>query len=314
MTGLTIAFAVTHDMTGLLRSGLLVRLRPCYRRANPAPRRNSMIPSTGRPLIRFSVKWDMVEEPLSILEKFRLLKDLGFDGVELDAPNELPLAELLNARDRTGLAIPGVVNSRHWTLPLTDPDPAIRAAGIEAAITALDDARRYGADTLLLVPGRVNAQTSYAQAYERAVTEIRKLIPHMEQTGIRIAFENVWNDFLLSPLEAARFVDEFAHSMFGWYFDTGNVLRYGRPIHWIEALGHRIFRIDAKEYSLERMNAEGLWKGFEVELGEGDCDWPALNKALAAVGYSGWASGEVKGGDRHRLATIRSQLERIASA
>ena len=269
----------------------------------------------ARPFARLSLKWGMVEAgPLSILDTFRLLKDLGFDGVELDSPNDLPLAEILDARDRTGLAIPGVVNSRHWKVPLTDPDPAVRGACVDSMVTALHDAKRYGADTVLLVPGVVNATTSYAQAYDRAVEEIRKLIPHAEETGVRIALENVWNDFLLSPLEAARFVDEFDHPLIGWYFDVGNVLRYGRPAHWIEALGHRIFKVDVKEFSLEKMNAEGLWKGFDFEIGEGDCDWPAVNKALVAAGYSGWASAEVPGGDRERLATIRQRLEKIASA
>lgn len=271
--------------------------------------------ASARPMTRVSLKWGMVEAgPLSILEKFQLLKDLGFDGVELDSPNDLPLDEVLEARDRTGLAIPGVVNSRHWKVPLTDPDPAVRAACVESMVTALHDAKRYGASTVLLVPGVVNATTSYAQAYDRAIEEIGKLVPHAEETGVAIALENVWNDFLLSPLEAARFVDAFDHPLIGWYFDVGNVLRYGRPAHWIEALGHRILKVDVKEFSLARMNAEGPWKVFEVELGDGDGDWPAVNRALAGIGYSGWVSAEVPGGDRDRLAAIRERMAKIAAA
>jgi len=270
---------------------------------------------SARPLAKISLKWSMVEAgPLSILDTFRLLKELGFDGVELDSPNDLPAAEVLDARDKTGLAVPGVVNSRHWKVPLTDPDPAVRAACVQSMIIALHDAKRYGADTVLLVPGVVNATTSYAEAYERSIEGVRELLPHAEETGVRIALENVWNDFLLSPLEAARFVDEFDHPLVGWYFDVGNVLRYGRPTHWIEALGQRIFKVDAKEFSLEKMNTEGPWKGFDVELGEGDCDWPAVNTALAAIGYSGWVSAEVPGGGRGRLAEIRQRMEKIASA
>ncbi|WP_240231645.1 sugar phosphate isomerase/epimerase family protein [Devosia lacusdianchii] len=270
--------------------------------------------SPGRPMARLSLKWSMIEEPLGILEKFQLVKDLGFDGVELDAPNDLPVAEIIAARDKTGLAIPGVVNSLHWKYPLTHPDPAIRQACIDATITALEDARRYGADSVLLVPGVVNADTSYKAAYERAVEGIGKLLPHVDATGVSLALENVWNDFLLSPLEAARLVDEFDHPLVGWYFDVGNVLRYGRPAHWIEALGSRIRKVDIKEFSLTKMNVEGPWKGFEVELGEGDCDWPAVNRALSAAGYSGWASAEVPGGDRQRLADIKARLDRVAAA
>lgn len=274
-------------------------------------------PSTSvsvRPLAKISLKWSMVEEPsLSILEKFQLLRDLGYEGVELDAPNDLPLDEVLNARDKTGLKIPGLVNAVHWKHPLTDPDPAARQACVDSMVKALHDAVLYGATTLLLVPGVVNAGTSYKTAYARAAEEIAKILPTAEETGVSIALENVWNDFLLSPLEAADFVDRFNHPNLGWYFDVGNVLRYGRPTHWIEALGPRILKIDIKEYSLEKMNSEGPWKGFDVELGEGDCDWAAVNKALSDVGYSGWASIEVPGGDRNRLADLKKRVDRIAA-
>lgn len=276
---------------------------------------NPQSSASARPMARLSLKWGMIEEDsLSILEKFQLVQDLGFDGVELDSPNDLPLAEIVAARDKTGLAIPGVVNSLHWKFPLTNADPAIRQACVDATIAALDDARRYGADSVLLVPGVVNAETSYKDAYERAGDGIARLLDHAEAVGVSLALENVWNDFLLSPLEAASFVDSFDHPRVGWYFDIGNVLRYGRPAHWIEALGPRILKVDVKEFSLARMNAEGPWKGFDVELGDGDCDWPAVNRALAAAGYSGWASVEVPGGNRQRLAEIKARFDRIAAA
>jgi L-ribulose-5-phosphate 3-epimerase len=269
----------------------------------------------SRPLTKISLKWNMIEEPsLSILEKFQLIKGLGFDGVELDSPDDLPRAEVLAARDKTGLAIPGLVNSMHWKTLLTDADPAVRQACVDSMVAALDDAKAYGATTVLLVPGKVDDTTSYKIAYERATAEIPKILAHAEKTGVSVAIENVWNDFMLSPLEAARFVDEFNHPLIGWYFDVGNVLRYGRPAHWIEALGKRILKVDIKEYSLAKMNAEGPWKGFEVELGEGDCDWPTVNRALSEVGYSGWCSVEVPGGDRARLADIKARVDKIVAA
>jgi len=271
--------------------------------------------ASSRPLAKVSLKWNMIEEPtLTILEKFQLISDLGFDGIELDAPNDLPVAEVLAARDKTGLAIPGVVNSMHWKFPLTDPDPAIRQSCVASMITALDDAKSYGASTVLLVPGVVNATTSYKTAYERATSEIPKILTHAEAIGVSVAIENVWNDFLLSPLEAAAFVDSFNSKAIGWYFDVGNVVRYARPAHWIEALGPRILKVDIKEYSLAKMNAEGPWKGFDVELGDGDCDWPSVNRALAEVGYSGWCSVEVPGGDRKRLAAIKQRVDKLVAA
>lgn len=278
------------------------------------PANPSVLPVSARPLAKISLKWGMVEEPsLSILEKFQLLCDLGYDGVELDSPNDLPLDEVLNARDKTGLDIPGLVNAVHWKRPLTDPDPSARQACVDSMVKALHDAKLYGATTVLLVPGVVNAGTSYKTAYARAGEEIAKILPAAEESGVSIALENVWNDFLLSPLEAADFIDRFNHPKLGWYFDVGNILRYGRPTHWIEALGKRILKIDIKEYSLEKMNSAGPWKGFDVELGEGDCDWAAVNKALSDIGYFGWASIEVPGGDRHRLADLKKRVDRIAA-
>jgi hexulose-6-phosphate isomerase len=268
-------------------------------------------PAVAPPLIKKSLKFGMIKEELSVLDKFKLLKDLGFDGVELDSPNELTEKEILKARDKTGLEIPGTVNSLHWKKPLSHPDPAVRAECLESMKEALRATKRYGGSTVLLVAGAVNKEVSYADAYRRSQEEIRKLLPVAEETGVKIALENVWNNFLISPVEAARYVDEFDHPMIGWYFDVGNIVRYGWPEHWIEALGTRIMKVDIKEYSRQKQRDEGIWKGFDVELTEGDCDWKTVNQALAKVGYSGWGSAEVGGGDRKRLAQISELMDKI---
>ena len=271
-------------------------------------------PAAARPMIKKSLKWGMVKEDLSILDKFKLLKDIGFDGVELDSPNELNMKEILEARDKTGLELPGVVNSVHWKSPLTDPDPKVREICSQSMVQALKDCKQYGGTTVLLVPGVVNQKVSYKDAYERAQKEIKKLIPAAEKTGVKIALENVWNSFLISPVEAARFVDEINHPLVGWYFDVGNILRYGWPTHWIEALGKRIMKLDIKEFSLKKQQDEGLWKGFDVEIMDGDCNWPEVNKALSKIGYSGWASAEVRGGDRTRLLTVSQKMDEVFKA
>lgn len=266
------------------------------------------------PLTKKSLKIGMVTDKVSILEKFKMLKEVGFDGVELDSPHDLNLREILEARDKTGLELPGVVNSAHWKYPLSDPDPKVREVCIKAMETALNDCKTYGGTTVLLVPGVVNDKVSYQDAYARSQAEIRKLIPTAEKTGIKIALENVWNNFLISPMEAARFVDEINHPLVGWYFDVGNVLRYGWPEHWIETLGKRIMKVDIKEYSRKKQQDEGLWKGFNVELMEGDCNWPVVNKAFAKIGYSGWASAEVPGGDRKRLEFLSQRMDALFKA
>lgn len=268
----------------------------------------------AQPMVKKSLKWGMVKEDLSIMDKFKLLKDLGYDGVELDSPDNLDMKEVLAARDKTGLLLPGTVNSLHWKFPLSDPDPAKRTQCTKSIEKALWDTKAYGGTTVLVVPGVVNAEVTYAEAYERSQAEIRKLLPVAEKTGVKIAFENVWNQFLLSPLEAARYVDDFDSEMVGWYFDIGNVLRYSWPASWIEALDKRILKLDLKEFSFKKQNDEGLWKGFQVEFFDGDVNWPVVNQALRKIGYSGWASAEVSGGDRKRLLTIREKMDEIFKA
>lgn len=266
---------------------------------------------SDRPLIKKSLKFGMIKEDLSVLDKFKLVKDLGFHGVEMDSPNELEDKEILKARDKTGLEIPGVVNSVHWKAPLSDPDPTVRAKCVESMKVALHACKAYGGTTVLLVPAVVKQEIAYEDAYRRSQEEIRKLLPLAEETGIKIAIENVWNNFLLSPMEAARYIDEFESEMIGWYFDVGNIVRYGWPEHWIRTLGKRIIKIDIKEYSRKKQSEEGIWEGFKVKLTEGDCNWPEVNKALAEVGYSGWGSAEVSGGDRERLKDISERMDKI---
>jgi hexulose-6-phosphate isomerase len=259
--------------------------------------------------VRKAVKYEMIAGEMSVLEKFQLLKSLGFDGVEMMSPANYDRDEVLAARDRSGIVIHGVVNSEHWRSPLSDPDPAVRARGREALERALRDAGAYGSTTALLVPAVVNKQVSYADAWKRSRAEIRRVLPLAEEVRVRIAIENVWNNFLLSPLEAARYIDEFESPWIGWYFDVGNVVRYGWPDQWIRILDRRVFKLDIKEYSRVKRDNEGLWKGFNVEIGDGDCDWPAVRAALRDIGYEGWATAEVRGGDAARLKEIAERMD-----
>ena len=261
--------------------------------------------------IKKAVKLGMVDEPISLAEKFKLLKDLGFDGVELNSPNDFDRDEVLRARDAAELPIHGVVDSVHWDKTLGDPDEAVRAEGLDGLKAAFADAEAYGATTVLLVPAVVNEKISYAEAYDRSQAEIRKALPLAEEHGVKIALENVWNQFLLSPLEFARYIDEFESEWIGAYFDVGNIVNYGWPEQWVRTLGPRILKLDIKEFSREKRNEEGLWEGFKVEIGEGSVDWEAVVAALADVGYSGWATAEVPGGDRERLENIAERMDRV---
>mgnify|MGYP002382139817 CR=1 FL=1 len=264
-------------------------------------------------LTKKSLKYGMIQEGNTVLEKFNLIKELGFDGVELDSPNQLDNREILIARDKTGILIDGVVNSVHWSSPLSDADPMVRAKCVESMKISLNDCKLYGGSSVLLVPAVVNEKVSYQEAYTRSQAEIKKILPVAEKTGIKIAIENVWNNFLLSPIEAARYIDEFKNPMIGWHFDIGNIIRYGYPEQWIKVLGKRIIKTDIKDYSRKKANDEGVWKGFNAELGEGDVDWNAVNNALRFIGYEGWGAAEVPGGDRKRLEEISKRMDNCYS-
>jgi L-ribulose-5-phosphate 3-epimerase len=221
----------------------------------------------------------------SVMQQFRMLRDAGFEGVEPDSG--LDRTEVLRAAEETGLEIPSIVVSTHWSQPLSSPDPAVRQAGLDGLEVALEDAHEYGAKRILLVPGRVTEETTYDVVYQRSQSEISKMVPLAEELGVTIAIENVWNRFLLSPLEAAKYVDEFNSDAVGWYFDIGNLMNYGWPQHWIRILGKRISMIHIKEYSMEKRNSEGPGAGFRVNYLEGDNNWPEIMEALRDVGYSG---------------------------
>ncbi|MGX1639939.1 sugar phosphate isomerase/epimerase family protein [Sphingobacterium sp. NPDC055431] len=254
----------------------------------------------------------MIKEDLSLLDKFKLVKDLGFDGIEFNSPLDIPLKDLLEAHDKTGIEVPSTVNKDHWGKPISDPDPAVRQFTIDSMAKSLEQTKELGGDTVLLVPGVVSDTVSYKTAYGNAMDSIRKMIPHAEKTGVKIALENVWNNFILSPIEAKDFLDKIDHPLVGWYFDLGNILRYGWPDHWLEVLGDKVFKLHVKEYSKKIMNEEGLGKGFNVELTQGDVNWSQVMKTIKDINYKGqYMTLEVNGGDRTVLKKLSEQLDTI---
>jgi len=238
-----------------------------------------------------------------ILPEFELLKAAGFQGVELLSPNKLDRDEVLRARDKTGLIIHGVSGSRHWQDTLSDPDPAVVERGLAAIRKELEDCKAYGGTTVLVVPAVVNKQVSYREAYKRSQENIRKLLPDAERHGIKLAIEEVWNKFLLSPVEFARYIDEFESPWVGAYFDVGNVVEYGYPQEWIRELGKRILKIHIKEYKKE--------KRFSYHLGEGEIDWAEVRQALLDVGYQGWITAEVPKGDLEALKDVTRRMDHL---
>ncbi|WP_435006281.1 sugar phosphate isomerase/epimerase family protein [Tundrisphaera lichenicola] len=238
-----------------------------------------------------------------VLDQFKLLRDAGFEGVELLSPNGFDLDEVLKARDETGLVIHGISGSVHWNSPLSSPDPSVVEKGLAAIRKSISDCKSYGGTTVLLVPAVVNPQVSHREAYARSQENIRKVIPEAEAAGIKIAIEEVWNKFLLSAPEFARYVDEFKTPAVGAYFDVGNVVEYGYPQEWIRELGKRILKIHIKEYAKS--------KRFSYPLGEGEIDWPAVRSALIDIGYEGWITAEVGLGDLAVMKDVVARMDKI---
>ena len=271
--------------------------------------------------LKKAVMFGMIGEGSTLAEKFKVLKDSGFDGVEADSPTDLNIDDMRTAADKAGITIHGMVNSKHWSIPLNVPDEKARAEADKALATCLRDAKKAGSSSILLVPGVVNERLAYDDCWKLSIAAIKRALPVAKETGVKIAVENVWNAFIMSPMEAARYLDECNQGqsgdpMVGWHFDIGNVINYGWPEQWINVLGKRVLKLHIKDFSRKKRNDLGLWKGFEVELGEGDAGWPRVMAALDACAYStattpNWATAEVGGGDAKRLKQISAQMDKL---
>ena len=203
-------------------------------------------PRTNR-ILKKAIMWGTVGVKGSVMEKMRLVKEAGFEGVE---PNShMSQDEVVEALDKTGLKAASVCCNTHWNLTLSHPSENIREKGLEGLRQTLRDAKRYGAGSVLLVPGVARDGVSYEQCWERSIAQIRKAIPLAEELGVVIAIENVWNDFITKEGEALRYLEEINSPFVKWHFDIGNIIWFGDPIDWIKKLGKRIARLHIKEFS-----------------------------------------------------------------
>src|SRR3982750_2978672 len=261
-------------------------------------------PGSKRLPIASAVEYSMLPSSLSIEDRFQLAKDSGFERIECPTTKDPGEAERMKkAADKAGIKIHSVMNMDHWKYPLSSAGSSVVEKSLEGARVSLHNAHLWGADTVLIVPGVVNESTSYRAAYKKSQESLRKLIPLAEQLKVIIAVEEVWNKFLLSPLEFATYVDSFQTPWVRAYFDVGNVVLYGYPQDWIRTLGHRIAKLHVKDFSFRRnqeKNSVAKWVG----LGEGDIDWPAIYAALREIGFKGTATVELEGGEAGSLKEI----------
>lgn len=277
----TVAAAAGMALTGAARA----EEAPAY-----APLKNSLL-------------MGMFPNALSYDDRIKMAKACGFDGIEMSPMTNMDEAKRLGElAHKEGIAIHSIIYGG-WGEPLSDPDPAVVKKGHEAVERAMKTAQAVGADNILLVPAVVTEKVRYVEAYERSQKEIRELIPMAEKYNVIIGVEEVWNKFLLSPLEFAKYIDEFNSKWVRAYFDVGNVVIYGYPEDWIRTLGGRILRVHIKDFKRE---------GYKwTPLYEGDVNWAEVRKAFHEIGYTGWINAELPSGDEAYLKELNRRMKLI---
>src|SRR5712671_6073610 len=272
--------------------------------ASPAPS-GTLAPSATLP-IKKGVLLDMLPAKLSIADRMKMAREVGFEVMQAPTtPDEHQADEIKKAADGANIRIDSVMNMDHWKYPLSSSDPAVVEKSLAGMRTSLHNAKLWGSDVVLLVPAVLDPQTSYRDAWTRSQKEIHKLLPLAEELKVVIAIEEVWNRFLLSPLEMAKYIDEFQSPWVKAWFDVGNVLLYGYPQDWIRTLDKRIVKVHLKDF--KRNKDSYAW----VNLGEGDVDWAAVREAFAAIHYTGSATVELERGNEAYLRDVSQRVDRL---
>ena len=258
--------------------------------------------------LRKAIMYSTIGVKGSVLEKFRVMKEAGFEGVE--PMGGMNRDEVLAAFKETGLKAASVCDHIHWVKPLSAPDEGTRKLGLDGLLLSLQDAHAYGAGSVLLVPGIARDGVSYDQCWERSIVEIKKAIPVAKELGVKISIENVGNNFITTPEQAMAYLDAINSEWVGWHFDIGNVGRnYGPAERWIQVLGKRIVRIHVKDFSATPP-ASGA-RGDRPKLLDGGTNWPAVMTALDRAGYSGWGISEQPGSQAADVETARDLAKRM---
>ncbi len=245
---------------------------------------------------------------LSLVERLRMAGEAGFDGVDFDQAGEWSPEQARDAVRESGIFVHNAINHAHWSKRLTSANEAERAEGRANIEHCLRVSHAAGGSGVLIVVGRASDGTA-EEVNARAKEEIKKLLPLAAVLGQMILVENVWNQMHYvhdgpadqTPEGFIEFVDSFNSPWVGMYYDIGNHWKYGQPGDWIRAFGRRCVKLDVKGYS----RAKGDW----TEITEGDLPWDDVRKALAEIGFAGWATAEVGGGNVERLTTVRKQME-----
>ncbi len=254
--------------------------------------------------LKKAVLISMLPKEMPYLDRFKLAIDCGFEAMEAQTITDQKEAEQIKeAADKAKLRIHSVMNMDHWKYPLSSSDPNEVATSLKGMETSLRNAKLWGADTVLLVPAVVNPATTITEAWKRSVPQIKKLIPLAQELKVVIALEEVWNKFLLTPYDHAKYVDEFKSPWIKAYFDVGNIVMYGYPQEWIRHLGKRIAKFHLKDFDTKTRQF--------VNLREGSIDWKEVRKAIGEIGYKGYLTVELSGGDAIYLKDVSQRVDKI---
>lgn len=260
----------------------------------------------------FSCKYRMTRGK-SLEERLKIVKNVGFDGVDFDDAASVTPEQLQRAVNSTGVFVHNVINHAHWKQRLTSSDQEERSTAVANVKHCMEVSHAAGGSAVLIVIGKVD---DGPRGIELARTEIQTLLPLAAKLGQRILFENVWNGMFYDPngprdqsvRPFADYIDSFESPWIGAYFDLGNHARFANIATWIRDLGTRIVKLDIKGYSNEKADKEGVRKGF-VDITDGDIDWESVRKALSDIRFTGWVAAEVGGGDAERLKRVLQQMK-----
>ncbi len=239
-------------------------------------------------------------EGLTRREQFAMTKTAGFEGIELNVTSKLSREEIKSLIKEFNLPVLSLMSSLHWQYHLTSNDESNRERAKEIVKELILDAKDLGADTILVVPGIVDENVTYLEAYNNALKAFKELKPFIEEMKINVGIENVWNKFLTTAFEMRDFIDKLDCQYIGSYFDAGNVMINSYPEYWVEILGRRIKKVHIKDF----MPTEGAGGFYSfVDLGAGSIDWKKFMTALKKTGYDDYITCEV---GYHKLCPQKS--------
>lgn len=274
-----------------------------------------VLPPTGKPLL-LSCKLSMIarkagDQSLSLVERLRMAAEAGFDGVDFDEAGSFTAEQARAAVQETRVFVHNAINHDHWNKRLTSAKPEERNQGRANIEHCLRLSHAAGGSGVLIVLGKAEDGPT-EEIEERCRQELKTLLPLAAALGQHILIENVWNRMMYdhdkppeqSPERFIRFVDGFKSPWVGMYYDLGNHWKYGNPADWIRAFGHRCVKLDVKGFSRAKN------KFTDITGPDDDLPWDQVRQALKDIGYHGWATCEVGGGDVKRLTVVREQMQK----